>query len=262
MNYFLSAIILVAAFSLLPIKITAQTGKSIMEASKNSVQSDDQQVTFTLDLMNAKGKKRSQECVWTSKTDEADLLYSFFRFLAPSDIKGTGFLSIEHPSKEDNLWLFLPALGKSRRISSNEKSDSFMGSDFTYEDLERINLIDFDYELVGEESIDGQQCYKIDCVPNNTKTRKDSGYSKRIFYINQSDYQVPKIEFYNKKNQLSKMFLGKKVKKVAGQDVLRTYYMEMINVKSKHKSILNFSEFKIDSGMNTDFFTVRNLEKI
>lgn len=242
--------------------LTAQTGKSIMEKSKLSAESDNQEVTFTLDLINGRGKKRSQQSVWSYLTDKADNRYSFFRFLEPADVKGTGFLSIESPNKEDDRWLFLPILGKSRRISSNEKSDRFMGSDFTYEDLERTNLIDFNYELMEDVSIDGESCYQINVVANNPTTTKESGYSKRIYYVHKNHYQVIKIDFYNKKEQLSKVLIAKDIKKVAGTGFLRAHYLEMLNIKSKHKSVLNFTEFKINSDIKKEIFTVRNLEKI
>lgn len=243
-------------------RITAQTGKTIIEKSKLSTECTDQQVTFTLDLVNAKGKKRSQKSVWSHRTDDGDVRYSIFRFLAPADVEGTGFLSIENPTREDDRWLFLPVLGKSRRISSNEKSDRFMGSDFTYEDLERINLSDFDYELTGEEMVDGSACHVIKCTPNNPKTVKESGYSQRIYYILKDNFQYKKLEFYNKKNQMTKSLIANDIKAIAGKNTYRTYNLEMTDLKSKHKSVIQFSDFKIDSGIQEDIFTVRNLEKI
>ena len=242
--------------------IHAQTGKSIIEKSKLSTECTDQEVTFTLDLVNAKGKKRSQESLWSHRTDNADVRSSIFRFLAPADVEGTGFLSIEYPTRDDDRWLFLPALGKSRRISSNEKSDRFMGSDFTYEDLERINLSDFDYELTGEEMVDGSACYVIKSTPNNPGTVKNSGYSQRIYYILKDNFQYKKMEFYNKKNQLTKVLMANDIKAIASKNTFRTYNLEMTDLKSQHKSVIQFSNFKIDSGIPEDIFSVRNLEKI
>ncbi len=235
---------------------------SIMEKNKEINESGDQQVAFTLDLINKKGKKRRQESVWTYLTDDSDVRYSLFRFHAPSDVKGTGFLSIEYPNKVDDRWLFLPVLGRSRRISANEKTDRFMGSDFTYEDLERVNLLDYDYELLEEETVEGQACYKISTTPNDANTKKESGYSKRILYILKDNYQTVKIDYFNKKGKLSKIFLGKEIKKPEGEKVVRVHYMEMQNLETNHTSIIHFSDFKIDRGIGTDGFTVRALEKI
>ena len=263
MNYLLSIIALFTIGLVTPTSTNApMSAKDIMAKNKELSESGDQEVAFTLDLINKKGKKRRQESIWTYLTDDSDVRYSLFRFHAPSDVKGTGFLSIEYPAKTDDRWLFLPALGRSRRISANEKTDRFMGSDFTYEDLERVNLVDFDYALLGETTIDGQVCHKIEGIPNNANTKKVSGYSKRVFYVLKDRYQTIKIEYFNKKGELSKIFLGKDIKKVAGSTDPKVHYMEMQNLETNHTSIINFSNFKIDSGIETDQFSVRALEKI
>lgn len=263
MNYLLSIITLFTIGVFTPTLTDApMSAKDIMAKNKALTESGDQEVAFTLDLINKKGKKRRQESIWTYLTDDSDIRYSLFRFHAPSDVKGTGFLSIEYPSKADDRWLFLPVLGRSRRISANEKTDRFMGSDFTYEDLERVNLVDFDYELLGEETVDGQVCHKIAATPNNPNTTKVSGYSKRFLYVLKDEYQVVKIDYFNKKGELSKVFVGKDLKKVAGSDTPKIHNMEIQNLETNHTSIINFSNFKIDSGIETDQFTVRALEKM
>jgi len=234
---------------------------TILQKNKKVFELGDQEVLLTLDLINKKGKKRRQESTWTYLTTDDDIRYSLFRFKAPSDIKGTGFLSIEYPQKIEDRWLYLPAFGRSRRISANEKTDRFMGSDFTYEDLERVNLVNFDYELLGEETIDGQVCYKINSVPNNATTKRESGYSKRIYFVRKDSYHIIKIDHYNKKGNLSKAFWGKDIRKPAGSAIQRVHHMEVQNLETGHTSVIKLSNFKINQGMEVDGFTVRALEK-
>jgi len=118
MNYLLSIITLLSISVFAPTNTDKpMSAKDIMAKNKQLTESGDQAVNFTLDLINKKGKKRRQESIWTYLTDGSDVRYSLFRFHAPSDVKGTGFLSIEYPAKADDRWLFLPALGRSRRIS-------------------------------------------------------------------------------------------------------------------------------------------------
>ncbi|MEM1120847.1 MAG: outer membrane lipoprotein-sorting protein [Bacteroidota bacterium] len=231
-----------------------------MQKSKSIGESTDQVVTFTLDLVNAKGKKRTQKSEWHYHTSADDVRSSLFRFLAPADVKGTGFLSVEYNNRDDDRWLYLPVLGRSRRISSNEKSDRFMGSDFTYEDLERVDLVNFEYELLKEDAVEGETCYVVKSVPNNPKTAKESGYGHRIYYVSKSNSQFRKIEYYNKKNQLSKFVFGRDIRPISDGSV-RAYYLEMTDVKSKHKSIINFANFQVNTGVSEEQFTVRNLEK-
>jgi len=261
MNYYLKLIALLSFNLLVVINLVGQTGYSIMEKNKDNGRSDDQIVTFTLDLVNPKGKKRTQKSEWRYLTnDEDDIRSSVFKFLAPADVKGTGFLSIEYASREDDRWLYLPVLGRSRRISSNEKSDRFMGSDFTYEDLEELDLVNFDFELIQETTVEGEACYVVKSVPNNPKTTKESGYGHRIYYVLKSNYQFKKIEYFNQKNQLSKILISQEIKPISDGSI-RAYYIEMTDVKSQHKSIIRFSDFKVNSGVSEEQFTVRHLEK-
>lgn len=261
MNYLFTLSMLLSVCFWMPPTVPPNDAVAILQKNKEVFELGDQEVLLTLDLINKKGKKRRQESTWTYLTTDDDIRYSLFRFKAPSDIKGTGFLSIEYPKKVEDRWLYLPAFGRSRRISANEKTDRFMGSDFTYEDLERVNLINFDYQLLGEETMDGQVCYKISAVPNNATTKSESGYSKRTYFVRKNSYHIVKIDHYNKKGKLSKIFLGKDIRQPAGTTIQRVHHMEAQDLETGHTSVIKLSNFKINRGVAVDGFTIRALEK-
>ncbi len=183
---------------------------------------------------------------------------SLIRFLKPADVKGTGFLMWEYleSNKDDDQWLFLPALGKVKRIAAREKSENFMGSDFTYEDIGGRELDDDEYELLGEEEINGVNCYKVRAIPK----RKDTAYNKRIIWVDKNNFVMTKVQFYDKKNRLLKVldFLKQRL----DGNYWSVLKMKMENVQTEHKTIMEISDIEYDTGIRDNFFTKRFLQRV
>ena len=129
----------------------AQDAKSIIEKNKTEMEATDQEVTLTMQLVSKSGSTRERSLTWSTMKAKTGLSSSYLLFTAPADIKGTAFLSQENATGNDDQWLFLPALKRSRRISSNEKGQSFMGSDFTYDDLGEEDTNKSTYKLLKSE---------------------------------------------------------------------------------------------------------------
>lgn len=121
-------------------------------------------------------------------------------FDSPGDVKGTGFLSYSHPIDADDQWLYLPALKRTKRIASNNKSGPFMGSQFSYEDISSFEVAKYHYNYLREETLNGRQTYVIENFPNY----KHSGYTRLITWVDIERYIPVKIEYYDRKNQLLK----------------------------------------------------------
>ncbi len=182
---------------------------------------------------------------------------SLIRFQHPADVKGTGFLMWEYTGdKDDDQWLFLPALGKVKRIAAREKSENFMGSDFTYEDISGRDLDDEHFSLLGEEMLDDNECYKIEAVPVTGKT----AYNRRISWIDKRKWIALKVEFYDKKNHLQKIMTIDELRKDGRHwSVLK---MRMENVQTGHKTLMNISDIQYDTGIRDDYFTERFLMRV
>lgn len=182
---------------------------------------------------------------------------SLIRFLKPIDVKGTGFLMWEYrDGRNDDQWLFLPALGKVKRIAARQKSEQFMGTDFSYEDLAGREVDDDEYELLGEEDLEGVPCYRVQAVP----LKSESAYSRRIVWVDRRNWVVVRIEFFDHRDRLLKVLeIPERRRDGPYWSVLR---MQMENVQNQHRTIMEIGEIEYDTGLRDDYFTERFLMRI
>lgn len=249
-------LIVLCIFVILPV-LTAKeiTGREIMKKVDNRYTGDDQVGDMTMTLIKSSGRKRVRKVrVW--QKDYGENNKSLMRFLLPADVRGTGFLVWEHKEKDDDQWLYLPALKKVRRISTREKEKSFMGTDFSYEDLGSHNLDDYNYTLLGSEIYDGEGCYVVESVP---KPGKEKSYDKTTSWIRKDIFLAIKIDFYDKKGNFLKSLHTADIEKIDGIWTIRR--MEMENAEKKHRTILEFTNVRYNTGLKDNIFTERNLIK-
>ncbi len=170
------------------------------------------------------------------------------RFLAPADIKGTGFLS----RGSDNMWLYLPALGKVRRIAGHVSHGSFMGSDFSYRDLSSSGLAkDFTATVVTYK--DGE--YELLLKPKPG----DASYSMVKLWTKDDMFVPLKMEFYDKSGKLLKILINTEIKKIDGKWFPMS--MTMDNVQENHKTEIIVKELKVNTGLRNSMFTERMLKE-
>ncbi|MBC7922593.1 MAG: outer membrane lipoprotein-sorting protein [Ferruginibacter sp.] len=233
----------------------------VMQKSDEQSKAHDERADLTMLLVNSGGKERTRKVQWVTKTDARNNRSSLIRFLSPADVEGTGFLSLEYAGREDDQWLYLPALKKVRRISASNETDNFIGSDFTYEDLDREDLDQYAYTSLGAEKIDNADCYVVQAVPNNEQKKKESGYSKRSIYVRKDNFTVVQTKYYDKNGELLKVLRGTDVRLAKGTDKWRAYRLELNNLRTGHKTILTFQNVAINRGIDQEFFTQRYLER-
>jgi len=242
-----------------------QTQDHLLSALEVMIKSDRQSVAgdeyfkISMKLINKRGGKRERQLEQFTKTDDQDMRSSLIKFLSPADIKGTGFLSIEHSGRDDDQWLYLPAFKKTRRISPGNESDYFVGTDFTFEDLNREDLEDFTYSFLPDAEVDGAVCYHILAVPLSEKKLTESGYSKREMLIRKENFVLVYANFYDKSGEKLKTYNADNIKKVG--EKWRAYRMEMNNLRNSHKTILIYDEISLDQGVDLNIFTERYLLK-
>jgi len=233
----------------------------IMKKNDQQRKAKSERLELEMKLINKKGKIRVRKVSQLKKTDAAGNEKSLIRFHSPADVKGTGLLTIEHSDRDDDQWLYLPAMRKVRRISASSKTDNFVGTDFAYEDLKDEKLEKYDYKLVKDELLEGHPCYVIEAVPATAKEKKQSGYSKREIWIDKTNYVNLKTKFYDKKGQLFKVFTARDIRKIEGTTKWRAHRMVMENLKTHHKTVLIFNNFVINKGISDNNFTQRYLER-
>jgi outer membrane lipoprotein-sorting protein len=195
------------------------------------------------------------------KNDAARNQKGLIRFTAPADVRGTALLSIENADREDDQWLFLPALKKSRRISAAAKSDSFVGSDFAYEDLGAEEIDQHDYRLLREDAVDGTPVYVVEATPNNDQRKRESGYSRREIFVRKDNAAIARIDFYDRQKELLKILRTRDIRQVPSTKTWRAQTIEMANQKTGHTTVIAYGTFVINKGISDDTFTIRELER-
>ena len=248
----ITSVLIALLFVISPV-ISAQdlTGREIIEQVYNLPTGDDQTSNLTMTLINKSGKERIRKIKQFTK-DMGNVEKSIMFFQSPADVKNTSFMSWEYDDdKSDDQWIYLPALKKVKRISSDSKSDYFMGSDFTYDDLGDRKLDDDTHELIGEETIDGVDYYLVESTPKD----EEYMYSKTKTWIRKDSFIGLKKEFYDEDEELLKILHIRKFEEISGFLIITN--SEMYNVQKDHKTTMVLSDIEINTGMSDSKFTER-----
>lgn len=231
-------------------------GEEIAKKNYNLPEAADSYSISTMVLINSRGDKKVRKLKMYSKKAK-DGTNSFIEFVEPADVKGTRFLTIGHKKGDDEQRLYLPALGKVRRISSSKKGGSFMGSDLNFFDMEDHDFTDFQYKYIKDETYNGMSCHIIEMYPED----ENAPYSKQVAWINKSDFFAYKVECYDKKsgNPLMKTIVMMDVKSIGG--VLMPGKLVVDHHLKNHKTLLSMSDRKVNIGLKDTIFSVQNLTK-
>ena len=205
-------ILIMVALTLFPFIGLAQnmTGQQIIENVYNRAEGDDMNGDLTMSLINSRGDKRVRKIrQFTKDFGEIEKKIMFFKY--PADVRNTSFMTwgYDQAGKDDDQWIYLPALKKVKRISSDSKSDYFMGSDFTYDDLGDRHPSDDKHRLLREETVDGQPCYVVESIPKD----EEYLYSRTVSWIVKDKWIGLKKEFYDEDGDHLKTLTVKKFKK-------------------------------------------------
>jgi hydrophobe/amphiphile efflux-3 (HAE3) family protein len=257
----ISSLVLIALLAL-PNAVSAQApdGKQIIERNDAMRTVDDEEVEIQMQLINKQGQKRERRVSWVLKSDPQRNQKGLIRFTAPADVRGTALLSIENADREDDQWLYLPALKKSRRISASNISDSFVGSDFAYEDLGAEEIDQHDYRLLREDAVDGTPVYVVEATPKEQR-KKESGYSRREIFVRKDNAAIARINFYDRQKELLKVLQARDIRQVPSTKTWRAQTIEMANQKTGHTTVIVYGPFVINKGISDDTFSIRELER-
>jgi outer membrane lipoprotein-sorting protein len=231
------------------------TGTQVMENVYNRPTGPDIQSDLTMTLTNSRGSERVRGIKQFSKEYGADEKKIMF-FTSPADVKGTSFMSWTYgDGSSDDMWIYLPALRKVKRISSDSKSDYFMGSDFTYDDLgERHPSLDT-HRVLREETLNGEDCYVVESVSKDS----DYFYSRTISWVVKDEWFGMKKEFYDEDGELLKTLTINDYEKINGFWVIRD--MEMYNEQKDHTTRLQLDNVRIGEGISDNQFTERMMAR-
>lgn len=250
-------IALLSAFCLSEALIAQEmTGYGIMKKSDELDTGKSSRYSVTMTLISKTGRKRERSILVFSK-DYGDMEKTVMSFQAPKDVSGVGYLTWEYDEKgkDDDMWLYMPALKKVRRIAGSAKNDDFMGTDFTYEDMGSRDLDKDTHTIKGEEDINGSPCWIIESVPK----QKGEAYSRRTIWVRKDNFVIAKIDFYDRQEKLLKQLSVSDIRQING--IWTSGRMEMKNVQDSHTTVIELKNVEYNVPINDSFFSAAALER-
>lgn len=230
----------------------------IMNKSRELSQVGTMQATISLNITEKNGATRNRTIAMTTKSFQGGQEKRLIRFLEPADVRGTAMLIVDNKSTPDEIWIYLPALKKTRRISSSENSKSFMSSEFTNADMGSPALADFRSRHI--EGSGTNNTWIIESVPINEDKADEYGYTKKISFISMDKYQVQKMQFYNFDNELYKTIEINSFHNLPDGKYMVSE-MDAANIVTSRKSEILFKNIADNVKVEDNFFTVQNLER-
>jgi outer membrane lipoprotein-sorting protein len=180
------------------------------------------------------------------------------RFTSPPEVKGVSFLSLSRVGKNADQWLYLPSMKRERRIASQDRDASFVGTDFSYEDMEEFDHRRYEVDLKGETVLEGVPCYLIEAIPSG-KDQK-SVYAKRMLYLRKDILYLARVDLYKEGDkEPSKLFLISDIAQVGAHYMGRK--LEMSDLKKGSRTTVILKDIVFDKPQPQDRFTLKNLNR-
>ncbi len=261
-----TGILLLASFLLLlsmPLTVAGETtpeekGLEIArQADERDTGFQDYTVSMTMTLISKQGKESIRELHYKVLEVSGDGDKSLSVFDSPGDVRGTAFLTFSHKTGDDDQWLYLPALKRVKRISSRNKSGSFVGSEFAYEDIASQEVEKYTYKWIRDEVYDGKECFVVERYPVD---KKNSGYTRQVVWIDKDEYRELKIDFYDRKNAFLKTLTSMDFKEYKGQ-FWRPNIMKMENHQTGKSTTLKFANYLFGTGLKDNDFSKNSLKR-
>ena len=251
----LCAVAALVCFAVSAAHAEEMTGKQIVQKMRDVATYKDSYIKLKMTLVNRLGEKRERMLI--NRTAKIDGLgKTVTTFLYPDDVKGTKFLVEQAKGGGDDIQkIYLPEMDKIRRISSSQKNESFLGTDFTFGDFQSRDPDKGTHKNIGAEKMDGFDCWIVESIPN---ADEDSQYSKINSWVRKDNYLPVRVKFFDKEgNQIKELTTAQHYKQ-DGLWIAKTTTMQ--NLKKGSKTIIEVVEQKNNTGLSPDFFTERFLK--
>ncbi len=234
-------------------------------ARRNNARDDGAQVsrTFEMELVSKRGKVRRRVTrIYRRDFDQERRSILFFE--APTSLEGTALLTYDYSDtrRDDDQWIFLPALRKSRRIATADRGAAFLGTDLSYEDIKketRLSLGEYKWANLGGEAVDGNGCWKLEAIPIDDEVARVLRYSRVVFYIDAAIWMPRRVEYWNLAGQALKTVSLLEIREVEG--VWTAHRIEAKNHRSGHRTNLIFRDVDYHTELDTELFTQRALSR-
>jgi outer membrane lipoprotein-sorting protein len=231
-----------------------ETARQIVEESQKRTDAKSQRYEGLLQVFDGKGKisdKRWNIDRLGSHGDSKVVL----RFTAPAEVKGVALLIVNHTDRASDQWMWTPATERDRRIALQDRATRFFGTDFSFEDLEERDVNQYDYVLLGDDTVDGAACWKIQSTPRETKS---SQYSKSIVWVRKDNYAFARFENYVK-DQVARRLDYSQIENVQG--IWTAKQMEMTDVRRGSRTRLTLDKLEYNVALKDEDFTLQAIRR-
>ena len=233
---------------------SAQDVRQIVDEAQRRSAASSQRYEGLLQVFEAKGKVSDKR--WTlERLGSHGHSKAILRFTAPPEVKGVALLIVNHPDRASDQWMWTPAIERDRRIALQDRSTRFFGTDFSFEDLEERDINQYDYQLLGDEAVDGAACWKVQSVP---KERKSSQYTRSIVWIRKDNYAFARIESYIKDAAVRRLDYSD-IQNVQGIWTARR--LEMTDLRRGSRTRLTLDKLEYNAPMREEDFTLQALRR-
>lgn len=251
--------LMVLTLMLIPYNVFALTADEVMKKSQTVFlyQGKDFKARVMMKLISKGGQERVREMTMLRKNygeTGGDQKY-FIYFYQPADVKDMTFMVYKYPAKDADRWLFVPSINMVRRIAAKDKHSSFVGSDFSYEDVSGRNLTDDTHTVAKEEKLGIKDCFLIKSSPK----AGDSEFSYKLSWIDKSSFLPLKEEYYDKRGELSKVFTADEVKEIKSLPTITKRTMK--NLQSGHRTEVSYTKTDYNIGLEDSLFSERFLKQ-
>ena len=245
---------LVAVLVLFARGTAAQDARQIVDEAQKRADAKSQRYEGLLQVFDTKGKVSDKR--WSfERLGSSGRSKAVLRFTAPAEVKGVALLIVNHPDRASDQWMWTPALERDRRIALQDRSTRFFGTDFSFEDLEERDVGQFDYKLAGEETVDGQLCWKIESKP---KESKSSQYTKSYVWVRKDNYAFARIENYVKDEAVRRLTYSD-IRNVQG--IWTARQMEMTDLRRNSRTRLTLDKLEYNVPLKDEDFTLQAIRR-
>jgi hypothetical protein len=233
---------------------SAQDARQIVTESQSRSRAKSERYEGTLEMIGSSNKVNLKR--WTyARIGSFGASKAILRFTAPEELKGLALLIVNHPDRSSDQWMWTPAIERERHIAQQDRSTRFFGTDFSFEDLEERDISLFDYKLLGEETIDGAACWKMESKP---KESKSSQYTASVLWIRKDNYVTARIENYSN-SKLVRRIDYSDLEKVDNIWTPRT--VEVLDAVRNSRTVLKIEKLQYNAPMKDEDFTLEALSR-
>ena len=232
----------------------ADNARQIVAEAEKRTDVASQRYEGLLQVFDAKGKISDKR--WTMERLGAHgTSKAVLRFTVPAEVKGVAMLIVNHPDRASDQWMWTPAIERDRRIALQDRSTRFFGTDFSFEDLEERDVNQYDYTLIGDDTIDGAACWKIQSTPRESKS---SQYTRSIVWVRKDNYAFARFENYVK-DQVARRLNFSNIQNVQG--IWTAKQLEMTDVRRGSHTVLTLDQLAYNVPLKDEDFTLQAIRR-